>query len=123
MFQVLVSLNELGTFESFNEAFKLFWKKIREVVREKGASYQWLETSNFIVLKKGDIEHPVGFYDAKDFAYEIGLLAGNGEIQENANEPDAVRTEAFFVLNSTISRLNWTTEVVTTVIRSVESEV
>jgi hypothetical protein len=56
-----------------------------------------LETSNFIVLEDGEGRFPLGFYQARDLAYEIGLLKGEGELQESIEEPSPDFIKSLFV--------------------------
>jgi hypothetical protein len=85
-FQVTIGLKEIGEFSKFTDAFKLFYSKIIEQIKQ-GTNAQFLETSNFIVYQRKGFTMAMGFYDARDFAYDIGLLAGRGEIQNNTEEP------------------------------------
>lgn len=81
MFEVIVGLETMGTYASFNEACKRFFDEIFEVVQE-GTSFQWLETTNFLV-KVGEPLAFMGFYDARDFAIRNGLIVnGTSEFQE-----------------------------------------
>ena len=59
-----------------------------------------LETTNFIVYcMNGKEIAPMGFYDARDLAYRIGLLAkkdGKVKLQDSCPEPDEnILLEAF----------------------------
>jgi hypothetical protein len=86
-FEVLVSLKKVGEFDTFVQAFRVFFAKIKETLAQ-GTSLQVFETANFITLIRGNGQKfPMDFYQARDFAYEIGLLAGDGELQENVKEP------------------------------------
>jgi hypothetical protein len=95
MFQVKVGMEDLGEFPKFIDAFKLFYSKVLEEVK-RGASLQWLETSNFLVYQGEGFVQPMDFYDARDFAYTIGLLAGEGEIQDGVEEPATETIEATY---------------------------
>ena len=94
MFKVSVGLKEVGKFERFTEAFQTFFKEVRKQV-SGGASLQVLETTNFIVCVSAGVWMQMGFYQARDFAYKIGLLVGRGELREIKEPPGAVIEEAF----------------------------
>lgn len=83
-FRVTVCLKDIGDYSTFSEAFRIFFGKIKEMVKS-GTSLQVLETTNFITHT--ELDAPMDFYTARDFAYDIGLLAGDGELQENVPEP------------------------------------
>jgi len=94
MFRIIVGLEDVGEFPKFTEAFKLFFAKIKEQVTG-GTSWQVLETSNFIVYVTPTDKRPMSFYQARDFAYEIGQLVGRGELRE-VEEPSESTLEAAF---------------------------
>lgn len=86
MYEVIISFEHVGKYESFKEAAIKFFEGIKAVL-DKGASWQWLETMNFLVrTSPGESEGVMLFYDARDFACNIGLLK-NGEIQPDVAEP------------------------------------
>lgn len=91
MFRVIVGLEDICDRDTFVEAFRVFFDKIKEMI-EAGTSWQALETTNFIVFISQDEDGKtrsiqMNFYQARDFAYEIGLMAGKGELQESVEEP------------------------------------
>lgn len=75
-FLVLFNMEEVGIYDNFVDAFRVFWQKVLQSL-EDGTSWQVLETCNFIVMVDGEAnkEWPLGFYDARDLAYDIGLLS------------------------------------------------
>lgn len=86
MFEIIVGLQRVGSYKSFNEALIKFFEEIGLVI-QKGTSYQWLETSNFVAITHSSEPTDVmNFYDARDFACEIGLLV-KGKIQRGVPEP------------------------------------
>lgn len=85
-FKVQIGLEDVGQFEKFTDAFRFFYAEIKKFIAG-GTSWQALETTNFITLCTDGFNGPMDFYTARDFAYEIGLLVGNGELQE-IEEPD-----------------------------------
>jgi len=96
MFRVLVGLRDIGASEKFTDAFRMFWEAVKRMVNG-GTSMQMLETSNFLVYEKADGgKIPMTFYEARDFAYDLGLLAGHGELQ-NIEEPSLNAIEAGFI--------------------------
>ena len=56
---------------------------------EGGTSWQALETFHFIVKIEGDSQMPMGYYDARDIAYDIGMLVQRGEGEEKPRLLDA----------------------------------
>lgn len=94
MFEVLVNLKPVGEYTSFNEAFIKFFEEIDAALKE-GTSVQWLETANFLVRKDPSGIGVMTFYDARDFAYDIGLMA-DCKIQKDVAEPaPTVVSQAF----------------------------
>jgi hypothetical protein len=85
-YEAIVGMESIGKYKSFNEAFIKFFEGIN-LTLEKGTSYQLLETTNFLVCTNSLIVIGVmPFYEARDFAYGIGLLV-DGKIQQKVNEP------------------------------------
>lgn len=73
-FSVMIGMEDKGVHSNFPAAFKQFWEAIM-VALEGGTSYQWLETANYLVMFTEDGQRlPLDFYDARDLAYDIGLL-------------------------------------------------
>lgn len=85
MFKVVVAMEEIGTFESFGEAFKVFFEKVKEFIAKEGATYRVLETACWIKYE----EVPMYVYDARDLAYKVGILQGKGQLTEPLPEVDA----------------------------------
>jgi hypothetical protein len=86
MYEVIVSMKSVGTYLSFKQAFTVFYESIKKVL-EKGTSYQWLETTNFLVNKNDpEIIQLMNFYEGRDSAYRLGLLV-DGKIQADIAEP------------------------------------
>ncbi len=95
-FKVIVGLADVGIYDTFVEAYKILHGKIKELLAS-GTSWQMLDTTNFIEFTTGDgKKFPMDFYQARDFAYRIGLLAGEGELQDNATEPSDDAVEVAF---------------------------
>jgi hypothetical protein len=84
-----------GPFSTFSEAFTNFWPRFVAMVKdgapEQALSWCWIMGT----FDDGD-EVPLLWEDAKIFAYEVGLLVGNGELQEPAPEVDPQRVEIAF---------------------------
>ena len=92
-YEAIVGMESVGKFKSFNEAFIKFFKGIQSYAEKNGLSYQWLETTNFLVRSdSGIVTGVIPYYEARDFAYMAGLLIGEGEIKEKVAEiaPDLV---------------------------------
>lgn len=91
-FKVIVLMEEIGEYDTFEEAFAKFFAVIREKFgTPEMPTLQLLETTNFIEhrvessLLESTIECVVDFYAARDFAYKVGLLK-EGKLQ-NLEEP------------------------------------
>lgn len=79
-FNVFVG-NKVSEHAAFGEAFKAFFEAVKAMLRG-GTSWQVLETACYIegVFEAEDktLRSPLYFYDARDFAYDRGLLVNNG---------------------------------------------
>ncbi|MBT6691643.1 hypothetical protein HOB10_04920 [Candidatus Parcubacteria bacterium] len=74
VFSVTVGLEEKGAHSNFPAAFKQFWATIMDIL-DQGTSWQMLETTNFLVMFTEDGQRiPLDFYDARDLAFDIGLM-------------------------------------------------
>jgi hypothetical protein len=78
VFSVMFNMEDVGVYENFTDAFKDFWARIMADL-DSGTSWQALESFHFIIQIEGKSHIPMGYYDARDLAYDIGLLAPNGE--------------------------------------------
>lgn len=77
MYTVAMYLKDIGSYPTFYEAFKAFYEAVKASIKE-GTSYQALETACWI-------EHnnePLYLYQARDLAYKLGILKGEGDLQE-----------------------------------------
>jgi hypothetical protein len=83
MFKVIIGLEDIGEYEKFYEAVKVFLKKIKAKGKE-GMSLAWLASANWIEHEIGFIKCTLDFYDVRDFAFIIGVLNKDGEIIEEA---------------------------------------
>lgn len=85
MFTSTVELKNVP-FTTFEEAFRDFFTRIKTMIAG-GTSWQVLETSCWIEYLNEETNKriPALFYDARDIAYHVGLLAGEGELQELAH--------------------------------------
>lgn len=85
-----------GPFSTFSEAFANFWPRLVAMVKdgapEQALCWCWI-TGTF----DDGSEVPLLWEDAKIFAYETGLLAGKGELQQPAPEVDPKRVEIAFL--------------------------
>lgn len=73
IYTVTIGLEGVGIFNNFPDAFKKFWEMILKSL-EEGTSWQVLETMNWITRKNENTQLPILIYDARDLAYDIGLL-------------------------------------------------
>ena len=113
MFKSVVALNESEQFPTFAEAFKKFWTDVRAM---GATSLQVIETACWIETTIEGTDRPtiMGFYDARDFAYGVGLL-NDGVLVDPAPEiPTEVITNMFaacaignirFMLNELLEKL------------------
>jgi hypothetical protein len=94
MFNIKVA-NFEQSFDNFYDAFKVFYEKVKEMI-SGGSSWQVLETMVWIeyVSTTPKLKLPMMFYEARDLAYDIGLLIDKGEIVEIA--PGEQLNEEFF---------------------------
>ncbi len=100
MFKVLICLKEVGKYDTFSEAFKEFFTRIKYLL-DSGTSWHTLETTNFIEYH-GDLngESFVGvmnFYAVEDFAHKVGLLLGKGELKDPLPDIDPMVVRAAFL--------------------------
>lgn len=93
MFKVMIGLKDVSSHKTFVEAYKDFFHGIKQAL-EGGTSWQMLETTNFITYTFDQFgttyKGAMDFYTARDFAYDIGLMVGEGQFNENCdfNESD-----------------------------------
>lgn len=90
MYEVIISLEPIGQYESFKTAYFKFIEEIKTILKQ-GSSWQWLETMNFLVrIDPSGSTIPMPFYEARDFAFDVGLMKKDtAEIQPDAIEPTA----------------------------------
>ena len=95
-FMSTVLSKDEGPFPTFSEAFKNFWTRFIALVEggcaKQALAWCWVE-GTFDDGKKV----PLLWEDAKDFAYEVGLLTEKGKLQEPAPEVDPERVEIAFI--------------------------
>lgn len=96
MFKVTIALEDVGKHDTFPEAFRDFYEKVKALV-EGGTTEQVLYTTNFIVYCKNGAELPMEFGQVVDFAHEIGLLNEEGQLQELQADPTPEVVKAAFV--------------------------
>jgi len=82
MYKLVIAMEDVGTFKTFPEAFREFFKKVREMIAT-GTSYQILETTCWIERhslerigsNRGfNTKSTLYFNGVKDLAYKIGLM-------------------------------------------------
>ena len=69
---------EIGKYETFEEAFKVFYKCVKHMV-EGGVAWQVLES--YCWMKSSGPGLPLMWYDARDEAYDMGLMT-DGQLTE-----------------------------------------
>jgi hypothetical protein len=72
---ILTFLMQDSQHPSFEDAFKALYQKAITAVQGGSMSWQALETSVWI---KSPGKQPLYFYDARDRAYDLGLLQAGG---------------------------------------------
>jgi len=68
--KVTFAMKEIGCFDTFKDAFVALYCAIK---KESSLTYQLLETATWII---SDVPQavPIYFYDARDMAYNMGIL-------------------------------------------------
>ncbi len=80
MYKLTIELKEVGEYKTFSEAFRELYERVKKMLKD-GMALFTLEQTIFIETEIDGIKCPLGFYDARDLACEIGLLE-NGKLQE-----------------------------------------
>ena len=70
-FEVVINLKTVGKYPTFDEAFKVFYTTINNMIKRNSMPLQLLETACWIEPSNS---LPYLFYEARDKAYEKGLL-------------------------------------------------
>ncbi len=81
-----IEMKNDGEFDSFGETFKHFFTRILELIKQ-GTTWQVLETMNYIqyelpIANGGPVLCAIDFYTARDLAYDLGILVGEGELAD-----------------------------------------
>ena len=88
-------MKELGPFPTFAEAFVAMVDGVNGMLKE-GTCHQMLETAVYIErMREGWGNVAIGFYEAKDLAYELGLMA-DSKLVDPLPCVDETRAEQFF---------------------------
>ncbi len=84
-YEIMINIEKRGCpRKSFKEAWLAFMEETRKEL-QKGTSWQVLETTYFLIFKFNENELVFSFYEARDFAYTIGLMK-NGEIHSDYDD-------------------------------------
>jgi hypothetical protein len=95
-FKSYVNGAENGPFATFADAFADFFPRVVELM-EHGCSFQVLETACRITGDfGGQTNLPMFFFGARDLAYDLGILEGNGEFKTPPPELHPQTVEATF---------------------------
>ncbi len=89
-----------GPFRTYAEAFANFFPRVTAMV-SRGTSYQLLETACWIEGDFGPRRIPLMFCDARDLAYDLGVLVGDGELQDPTPDVDPMDVEIAFLKSMT----------------------
>jgi hypothetical protein len=84
-----------GPFSTFLEAFTNFWTRFTALING-GTSYQALDWCWIQGTFDNGGKIPLGWEAAKNLAYEFGILAGEGELQDPAPQVDPLDVELAF---------------------------
>jgi hypothetical protein len=95
IFTSTVAGKDEGPFSTFPEAFTNFWTRFIALIKG-GISEQVLDWCWITGTFDNGGETPLLWESAKIFAYEVGLLVGEGELQNPAPEIDPAVVEAAF---------------------------
>ena len=106
-FTTIVPGVEDQSFPNFPEAFRCFWASVMLLLNTGNTARQTLETACWI---EGHFENCVGrmtFIPAKEIAYDLGILIGNGDLREPLPEVNTFDIEFAFVqcMNETASAM------------------
>lgn len=80
MYEAVYALESLGKFLSFEQAFRILYRRIKS---EPPLSWQVLETATWI--KEDSARVPIRFCDARDIACKLGLLK-DGKLVEDVKD-------------------------------------
>jgi hypothetical protein len=94
-FTTTVTCKEEGPFSTFQEAFTNFWTRFTALIND-GTSYQALEWCWIQGTFDNGGKIPLGWEASKNLAYELGILAGRGELQDPAPQIDPLAVERAF---------------------------
>lgn len=101
-FKSTIMSKEEGPFSTFSEAFVNFWTRFTAMI-EGGTSYQMFEWCWIEGTLDDGSKIPLMWEATRDFAYDIGLLGGHGELQEPVPEIDSSEVELAFLRAKTIA--------------------
>ncbi len=93
-FEVTVAMEELGVYDGVVQALKVLLDKVGELADKGQMSNMTLNETIFLALNpNGPDRRVMNFYQAREFAYEIGVLShtpGTGtQFHYNVAEPDS----------------------------------
>jgi len=83
MYKLTFDLKEVGEYPNFKEAFIRLYLLVKESIKE-GTSWQVLETMHWI--EEPNNTRPLLFYEARDKAYQMGLLTDDGKLNIKKGE-------------------------------------
>jgi hypothetical protein len=113
MFTSVVAGLKNGPVKTFTDAFVNFFPRVIEAAK-RGMSLQTLETNSWIEGEVDGRKIPLSFYDARDFAYMVGILAGRGELQNPLPNVDPSEVRLAFFTAYTAGGLRRASEEATT---------
>jgi|WetSurMetagenome_2_1015567.scaffolds.fasta_scaffold1166173_1 hypothetical protein len=78
MFTLVYALENFGPYDTFVEAFKEMYNKVKKDISEGEMSWQVLET--MVWIEEKGRRNPIMFYEARDLAHENGFIDDKGNL-------------------------------------------
>ena len=84
-----VGLADEGPFTTFKDALDNFIKRMKALI-EGCTALSVIEQACWIERESNGARIPLGFYDARDFGFKVGLLNDESVFQPDVAEPDQI---------------------------------
>lgn len=100
MFKVVINLKDVGEYEKFSDAFRVFFSEFKKAVKSGTVIPHVLEAASFIVYPWGNAELIMDFACASEFGRQNGLLKiakGELELGEELPEPELFTVQIAFI--------------------------
>lgn len=99
-FTVVVNLKDVQSYPTFVEAWTRLYKEVKQCM-DKGMTWMLLEQACYITCENTKV--PIMFYEARDLAFDCGLMEEGGKLKENPDplsNANVLRLAEMFELNS-----------------------